>query len=47
MIERDMREIVYNILEEKDNIENYKGEEKAKIYQMMYGLQRRLRDRVL
>tara|TARA_R110000824_G_scaffold88230_4_gene217017 strand:+ start:888 stop:1031 length:144 start_codon:yes stop_codon:yes gene_type:complete len=47
MIERDMREIVNNILEEKDNIENYKGEEKAKIYQMMYGLQRRLRDRVL
>jgi|TARA_R100001530_G_scaffold129501_1_gene99888 hypothetical protein len=47
MLDRDMREIVYNILEGKDNIENYRGEEKAKIYHMMYGLQRRLRERVL
>lgn len=47
MLERDMREIVYNILEKKDNIENYRGEEKTKIHRMIHGLKRRLRTRVL
>tara|TARA_R100000781_G_scaffold93578_1_gene58158 strand:- start:779 stop:919 length:141 start_codon:yes stop_codon:yes gene_type:complete len=42
---RDYGQIAYNILEERDSIDNYNGDDKKNIYYILNGLRNRLKKR--